>query len=128
VTPAAASSYAAAGAACCAGDRDLVIRHLREAVAGGSIVAGADLAVLQGRGLGKAAPSAAGTGSSPIGRWERHHLEILRALDARDRVWALALLRDHTAEFGCDPVLVLLVHDRGCGELVLPSCPCRASH
>lgn len=40
---------------------------------------------------------------------ERQHIEILQAAASRDALRAEAVLRDHTAEFGCDPIAVLAV-------------------
>lgn len=42
-------------------------------------------------------------------RWDRQHVEIVRAARLGDVDRAEALLRDHVREFGCDPLAVLAV-------------------
>ena len=64
-------------------------------------VASADLELLAGTGP---APTAIGTHA-----WERHHIEIVRSVQAGDRQRAVALLADHLLTLGCDPIATRIV-------------------
>ena len=57
--------------------------------------------------------------TSPVARpattWERHHHEIVTAASRGHVPRALALLREHLREVGCDPLAVRIVEDHGTG-------------
>lgn len=64
---------------------------------------------------GVPAADAEGEGSPPAPprrRWDRQHVEIVRAARDGDVDRAEALLRDHVREHGCDPLAVLAVLER----------------
>jgi hypothetical protein len=65
----------------------------------GHAAAAADLHALTGE---------AGSQPSPRSPWERRHVEIVRHASA-DPLRAEALLREHAAREGCDPVALLIV-------------------
>jgi hypothetical protein len=79
----------------------------------GFAVASADLSVLVGAGPG---PTAIGTQA-----WERHHIEIVRSVQAGDRRRAVALLADHLSTLVCDPIATRIVSPEECGYR-LPQC------
>lgn len=97
------SYHRAARQACATGEPP--IKDLGVAIAADKdfAAANADRAALCG------APTIVDLGGSQLTRWERQHIEILQAAASRDALRAEALLRDHTAEFGCDPIAVLAV-------------------
>ena len=55
------------------------------------------------------------TTTSPVTRpattWERHHQEIVTAASGGHVPRAVALLREHLCEVGCDPLAVRIVED-----------------
>jgi hypothetical protein len=67
----------------------------------GFAIASADLSVLVGAGPGL---TAVGTQA-----WERHHIEIVRSVQAGDRRRAVALLADHLSTLACDPIATRIV-------------------
>ena len=73
----------------------------------GFAVASADLSVLVG----------AGPGTTAIGTqaWERHHIEIVRSVQAGDCRRAVALLADHLSTLVCDPIATRIVAPESCG-------------
>ena len=79
----------------------------------GFAVASADLSVLIGTG-----PGAPATG---IQGWERHHIEIVRSVQAGDRLRAVALLADHLSTLVCDSIATRIVAPERCGHR-LPQC------
>jgi DNA-binding GntR family transcriptional regulator len=85
------------------------IHHLRDALDRDVhlAVATADLAAL----ADNATPPALGHARRAT-RWERQHIEIVRAAEDGDGGRAEALLRDHVHEFGCDPIALLAVTTR----------------
>jgi hypothetical protein len=76
-------------------------------------LAHADLAL-----LGETGPDPSALG---MHAWERHHLEIVRSVQAGDRQRAVALIADHLSTLRCDPIATRIVgleeYDRG-----LPDC------
>lgn len=103
MTDSAHDAYAAAVAAVCTGVDPT--DALREAVAADPqfSVARADLRAWAGDDVPPPGP-----GTTP---WERRHLEIV-ALAAADPLRAEALLREHAARSGCDPLALLIVARR----------------
>jgi hypothetical protein len=97
---AADTAYASACAAVCAGSDPT--EALRRAVAADPThaVALADLRAWTGKDIEDSTVGATA--------WARHHLEIVRTA-ATDPPRAEALLRDHTAHSGCDPLALLIV-------------------
>jgi hypothetical protein len=89
-------------------------------------VAVADLGALTGE-----EPSA--TVTRPATTWERHHQEIVAAAVDGHSPRAVALLREHLAEVGCDPLAVRIVGDQAPDDDVsdlaeqLPGCHAPAS-
>ena len=79
----------------------------------GFAVASADLSVLDGAGPG---PTTVGAQA-----WERHHIEIVRSVQAGDRGRAVALLADHLSTVVCDPIATRIVAPDECG-CQLPQC------
>jgi DNA-binding GntR family transcriptional regulator len=73
----------------------------------------ADLSLLAGTGPG---PSALGTHA-----WERHHIEIVRSVQAGDRQRAVALIADHLSILRCDPIATRIVGPEKYGD-ELPDC------
>ena len=100
MTETAHGSYAAAAAAVCTGCDPT--EALRRAVAAEPdlTVAVADLRAWAGDDLPDPGPGATA--------WERRHLEIV-ACAATDPLRAEALLREHAARSGCDPLALLIV-------------------
>jgi hypothetical protein len=41
--------------------------------------------------------------------WERHHIEIVRSVQAGDRQRAVALIADHLSTLRCDPIATRIV-------------------
>jgi hypothetical protein len=71
--------------------------------------------------------------TSPVTRpattWERHHHEIVTAVTSGHLPRAVALLREHLHEVGCDPLAVRIVEDHATDDCdledlatALPSC------
>jgi hypothetical protein len=79
----------------------------------GFAVASADLSVLDGAGPG---PTTVGAQA-----WERHHIEIVRSVQAGDRRRAVALLADHLSTHVCDPIATRIVAPERCAYR-LPEC------
>jgi hypothetical protein len=81
-------------------------RPLREAVTADPTfaVAAADLDALTGE-------AAVCPVSRPVTTWERHHQEIVATATSGQASRALALLREHLAEVGCDPLAARIVAD-----------------
>jgi hypothetical protein len=79
----------------------------------GFAVAAADLSVLVGAG-----PRPTATGMQA---WERHHIEIVRSVEAGDRRRAVALLADHLSTLVCDPIATRIVAPEEC-DYGLPEC------
>lgn len=100
MTESAHDAYAAAVAAVCTGCDPT--DALRRAVAAdpSSPVAAADLCAWAGDDVPLPGP-----GATP---WQRRHLEIIRCA-AADPLRAEALLREHAARSGCDPLALLIV-------------------
>jgi hypothetical protein len=76
-------------------------------------VASADFSVLVGASPG---PTDIGTQA-----WERHHIEIVRSVQAGDRRRAVALLADHLSTLVCDPIAIRIVAPEKSGYR-LPHC------
>jgi hypothetical protein len=100
MTESAQDAYAAAVTAVCTGGDPT--EALRRAVAADPdlAVAVADLRAWAGDDI-----SDPGPGSTP---WERRHLEIVGCAGT-DALRAEALLREHAARSGCDPLALLIV-------------------
>jgi hypothetical protein len=79
----------------------------------GFAVACADLSLLVGTGTG---PTDIGTQA-----WERHHIEIVRSVQAGDRLRAVALLADHLSTLVCDSIATRIVAPEKC-VYRLPQC------
>jgi hypothetical protein len=90
-------AYQAARSAVCA--RSDPLPFLRQAAEAGHAAATADLAALAGSASMQAGRS---------GRWLRQHCEVV-AIASTNPGRAEALLRDHAAEFGCDPLALFVV-------------------
>jgi hypothetical protein len=101
---------------------------LREAVSADPkfAIAVADLDALNGK------PSTSAV-TRPLTTWERHHQEIVAAASGGHVPRAVALLREHLAEVGCDPLAVRVVVDHASDDddladlaTGLPNCHPRA--